>query len=67
MHQLAIETWELAMRTMPINSPQYRKICAAGHKTQDAYNGLRFEAETRGWDDNRIREVFFSDSFCGFN
>lgn len=67
MHQLAITTWEIAMRTMPINSTQYRKICTAGRKTQDAYNGLRFEAESRGWDDRRIGKVFFSHVACGFS
>ena len=66
-HELNIETWRTAMRTMPLTSTLYRQICSGGRKTQQTYMRLRFEAEERGWNDSQLDDVFYSKTCCSFN
>lgn len=67
MHELALSVWERAMKMLPVQSPEYRAICAAGRKTQVAYHRMREEAVRRGWSPAERKRVFSSDVTCGFS
>ena len=54
----AVEVWKTAMKTMPINSYQYRAACRAGQATQDLHNSLKIMAEDRGWSNEKLQDVF---------
>jgi len=68
MHKDAIALWGLALKSIPLQSKHYRKICASGKAVQSAYVALRDEAVfERGWTPDRANEVFSSYSACTFN
>lgn len=63
----ADEVWALAMRTMPLASKDYRRICTTGRNIQETYYALRDMAYSRGWGEERIKQVFTVDTYYGFN
>jgi|LakMenE18May11ns_1017448.scaffolds.fasta_scaffold9089775_1 hypothetical protein len=62
----AIQTWESAMKVLPISSKQYKAICKAGLACQDAYHAARSLTEERlGMD---VASRFFTVGvYCGFS
>jgi hypothetical protein len=66
MHKDAIHMWEIAIRTMPIHARRRREICKAGKSIEFLYLGLKGEAMDR-WDDEKVANVFTSNTSCAFN
>ena len=40
----AVKSWDVGMRYLKLNSSEYKRICAAGKKTQAAYDKMRLIA-----------------------
>jgi hypothetical protein len=51
--------WTTAMNIWPLNSYEYRKICAAGTAAQEVHDILRALADDRSWTDERIAKCFY--------
>ena len=66
--KLSAETWEVAMRVLPLSSPEYKAICAAGKEVQSAYHKLLNLAEDRwGVDNDATENAFSANTHYGFN
>lgn len=65
-HEQALEAWRLAMKAMPLQSYEYRRICAAGKAIQKAHRTLWSIADDRGWSDEKLQATF-SYTSCAFS
>lgn len=61
--RIAHEMWRSAMRQMKINSPEYRKVCAAGKAVFALKSALLLEYEDRVNSIQKTRDRFGEDCY----
>lgn len=61
--------WQVGMKTLLIQSSEYRSICRAGRSCRDLTMKLLDEARDRGYPEEQIKELFGDacDLGCSFN
>lgn len=67
MFEEARSAWELAMRTLRVDSRAYQLICQSGKRVQFTLAELREEAAKRRWSDERKDQVFGSYTYVLFD